>query len=122
MAIRWKALASQRPVEELEQSYRAAPYRGERLWIGADCLFWQQPLGSVAYLPFADMERAYIREEEQYVAMGCRRIMAPVASLAVRLKTGEVKTFTLGEREQVERALEALKELAPELAFGFVKT
>lgn len=121
MAIRWKALSSQRTASELEQSYHAAPYRKDRLWLGTDCLFWQRPLGAVEYLPFADMERAYVREEERLTSMGCRRIMAPIASLAVRLKNGEVKTFELGEREQVEQALETLKELAPELAFGFVK-
>lgn len=119
MAIRWKALGTRCPDAELERGYLAALFREERLRLGADCLFWQKPLGSVEYLPYADAERAYIREEERLTAMGCRRMKAPIASLAFRLKSGEVKLFEVGRRDMADRALEALSKLETGLEFGF---
>lgn len=120
MARKWKAVTRELPAGQLEQAYGAAQTIG-KLSIGEDCLFYKKLLGTVEYLPLDDIRRAYRRQEESRSVMGCCPQYFLNHFLVTVLPDGTPKKMELERKEQVEQALELLKEQAPEIAFGFVK-
>lgn len=120
MANKWKALGTVLPEEHLEQAYANAKQAG-KLLVGEDCLFYKRLFGTVEYLPVADLQRAYRRQEESRTRLGCCDQYILSHFLAVVLKDGSIQKFEVERKDQVEKALELLKSAAPDMAFGFVK-
>lgn len=121
MAIKWKALGSTLPGQELAEVYAGAREL-DKLKVSEHCLFYRKGFGTVEYLPLSDLERAYRRQEESRSIMGCCPQYIMNHFLAVVKKDGSILKFEVERKEQVDKALELLKGYAPELAFGFVKT
>ncbi|MGM9537400.1 MAG: hypothetical protein ACI3VN_03615 [Candidatus Onthomonas sp.] len=120
MAKKWIPIVSEAPEQALEQDFAAAEQVG-KLSVGKQYLFHPKLLGGVDYLAFADIQRAYRRQEESRAVMGCCPQYFLTHFLVTVLPDGTPKKWELERKEQVDRALELLKERAPEIAFGFVK-
>ena len=120
MARKWVPVASEASEEALELDFAAAEQVG-KLSVGERFLFRRKLLGGVEYLPFSDIQRAYRRQEESRAVMGCCPQYFLTHFLVTVLPDGTPKKWELERKEQVDRALELLKEQAPEIAFGFVK-
>ncbi|MBQ3089683.1 MAG: hypothetical protein IJD21_03870 [Oscillospiraceae bacterium] len=120
MAIKWKALGATLPQTQLEQSHASA-CQLDKLKVSEDCLFYKKGFGTVEYLPLSDLRRAYRRQEESRAIMGCCPQYILNHYLAVVTSDGSIRKFEVERKEQVEKALELLKQAAPHMEFGFVK-
>lgn len=120
MARKWKAVTREAEAERLEQDYAAAQKVG-KLAVGEEYLFYQKLFGTVEYLPIADIRRAYRRQEESRAVMGCCPQYFLNHFLVTVLPDGGLKKMELERKEQVDQALDLLRERGPEIAFGFIK-
>lgn len=120
MAKKWMSVTRQAGAEALEQDLSQAKQLG-KLSVGGAYLFYKKLFGGVEYLPIADIQRAYRRQEESRAVMGCCPQYFLSHFLVTVLPDGTLKKWELERKEQVEQALELLKERGPQIAFGFVK-
>lgn len=120
MERKWIPIVSEASEEVLELDFAAAEQVG-KLSVGEQYLFCRKLLGRVEYLPYTDIQRVYRRQEESRAVMGCCPQYFLTHFLVTVLPDGTPKKWELERKEQVDRALELLKERAPEIAFGFVK-
>lgn len=120
MAKKWIPVVSEAPEEALALDFAAAEQVG-KLSVGERYLFCPKRLGGVAYLPFADIRRAYRRQEESRAVMGCCPQYFLNHFLVTVLPDGTPKKWELGRKEQVDQVLALLRERASGTAFGFVK-
>ena len=102
--------------EEHIADYQASPEIGKRLRLGKLCLYYRD-LGVKYYVPYEYIERAFIRISE------CHPDDSPAYFYYRLILVHGEKEFAnliFNEEEDADLVLERLKDIRPEIKFGYV--
>ena len=115
---KFKPVAGRSPLSlpELEADYAAARDLGQ-VRLGALCLYYPR-LTAVSYLPLAQVERVYLRQEEVNARMCCAVASLDQFFLMAVPRDGEAVKGHLLNREVGKWAMERLAESHPQILQG----
>lgn len=106
-------------ITQVEKDYENARRLGNVL-VGEWYLFYPSLL-RMQYIPIQNIAWAYMRCENNFCSIGCRRAMLPSFLLMIVLSTGARKKISCEDDAQVKEILDELKEKNNGITVGYTK-
>lgn len=118
--MKWKAITPQcLPVQDLEEDFRQArDVGGVRL--GGRCLYLVK-LSGVGYLPYQQVERAWLRQEEVNANLCCGRTNLDQFFLMVQDQEGKTHKAQVISKALGKEALALIAQANPQVEIGYQK-
>lgn len=107
------------PVPELERDYRASRDLG-KVRLGARCLYFPK-LSGVSCLPYGEIARAYLRQEEVNAKLCCGRASFDQFFLMVQGRDGTMYRGQVLNKDVGKQALAHISQADPQAEIGYRK-
>ena len=107
------------PAEALEQDFAQARNAG-KLHLGEHCLYLRKFSGAT-YLPYSQIVRAWLRQEEVNARMCCATANFDQFYLVMDCADGRQRRAHMPDKPSGQAALDHIAAHAPETAIGYVR-
>lgn len=107
------------PAGVLEQDYARAQNLG-KVHLGENCLFFRKFSG-ISYLPYSQIVRAWLRQEEVKARMCCATANFDQFYLVMACADGQERRGQVEDKAAGQRCLDHIAAKNPEVKIGYVK-
>lgn len=107
------------PDETLEQDYAQARNMG-KVHLGEECLFFRKFSGAT-YLPYGQISRAWLRQEEVKARMCCATANFDQFYLVMDCADGQERRGQVIDKDTGKAALDQISTKNPEVKIGYIK-
>lgn len=111
--------ASSLPSELLEPDYAQAQNMG-KVHLGEQCLYFRKFSGT-SYLPYGQITRAWLRQEEVKARMCCATANFDQFFLAMACADGQERRGQVIDKATGQRCLDQISAKNPDVKIGYVK-
>ena len=107
------------PAGTLEQDYAQARNMG-KVHLGEECLFLRRFSGT-SYLPYGQISRAWLRQEEVKARMCCATANFDQFFLVMACADGQERRGQVEDKASGQRCLDHIASKNPDVKIGYVK-
>ena len=108
------------PTDALEQDYAQSESAGN-IYLGKQCVYLRRFSGT-AYLPYRQILRAWLRQEEVRARMCCATANFDQFYLVMACADGRERRWQVPDKAAGQSCLEHITSQNPEVKIGFVKS